>query len=89
MNKYYILQLDPRADYEWDRCVLRNPMTGARPDLDREIARAVGGSPGSYLIEVNLEIKVLEQNLVSSSNTVELAELAAEPQIVERTKLAS
>ena len=74
MNKYYILQLDPQAAHEWDRCVLRNPMTGARPDLNEEVAKAINGQAGSYLIKVNLQIEVLEQNLNSSSKTVELAQ---------------
>ena len=72
MNKYYILQLDPQAAHEWDRCVLRNPMTGARPDLNEEVAKAIDGQAGSYLIKVNLQIEVLEQNLTSPCKTVEL-----------------
>ena len=72
MNKYYILQLDPQATHEWDRCVLRNPMTGARPDLNEEVAKAIDAQAGSYLIKVNLQIEVLEQNLSSPCETVEL-----------------
>lgn len=73
MDKYYILNLDPQATHEWDRCVLRNPMTGARPDLNEEVARVIDGQAGSYLIKVKLEIEVLEQNLKSQSKTVELS----------------
>ena len=72
MNKYYILQLDPQATHEWDRCVLRNPMTGARPDLNEEIAKAIDGQAGSYLIKVNLQIEVLEHDLNSPRQAVEL-----------------
>ena len=73
MDKYYILSLDPQATHEWDRCVLRNPMTGARPDLNEEVAQVIDGQAGSYLIKVKLEIEVLEQNLKSQSKTVELS----------------
>ena len=73
MDKYYILNLDPQAVHEWDRCVLRNPMTGARPDLNEEVARLVDGREGSYLIKVNLQIEILEQNLKTQSKTVELS----------------
>jgi hypothetical protein len=61
MNKYYILNLDPQAAHEWDRCVLRNPLTGARPDLNEEIAQEIDIQAGSYLIKVNLQIEILEQ----------------------------
>ena len=73
MDKYYILNLDPQATHEWDRCVLRNPMTGARPDLNEEVERAVDGQAGSYLIKVKLEIEILEQNQKTQSKTVELS----------------
>ncbi|MBE9048162.1 hypothetical protein IQ255_27865 [Pleurocapsales cyanobacterium LEGE 10410] len=72
MNKHYILNLNPQADSDWDRCTLRNPITGERPDLTTEIAKFVGDRPGSYLIKVKLEVEVLEQNLTNSHNTVEL-----------------
>lgn len=71
MNKYYILNLDPQATYEWDRCVLRNPITGARPDLQEEVAQVMDGQPGSYLIRVNLQIEILERNANPARKTLE------------------
>jgi hypothetical protein len=41
MIKHCILHFNPQADYEWDRCVLRNPLTGERLDLTQAIAEAV------------------------------------------------
>ena len=41
MDRHYILNLNPQANSEWDRCVLRNPLSGERPDLSTEIAKAV------------------------------------------------
>ncbi|MEL6929345.1 MAG: hypothetical protein AAFO95_12010 [Cyanobacteria bacterium J06600_6] len=73
MDKYYILNLNPQAAQEWDRCVLRNPMTGARPDLNEEVAQIIDGQPGSYLIKVSLEIEILEQNPKPESRTLELS----------------
>ena len=61
MNKHYILNINPEAAYEWDRCVLRNPITGERPDLKYAISQAVQNKPGSYLIKVCLSVEVLEQ----------------------------
>jgi hypothetical protein len=72
MNKYYILNLDPQAAHEWDRCVLRNPITGARPDLKEEVANVIDAEAGSFLIKVSLQIEVLEQSLATERKTVEL-----------------
>lgn len=85
MIKHYILNLNPESQSEWDRYIMRNPITGERPDLTAEIARAVGDTKGSYLIKVNLEVEILEQTSVkqSNNNTLELTT------IPERAKLAS
>ena len=61
MNQHYILHLNPQAKSDWDRCVLRNPLTGERPDFSTVIAQAVENQGGSYLIKVNLEVEILEQ----------------------------
>lgn len=61
MTKHYILQLDPSAKYEWDRCSLRDPITADRPGFAELIAQAVGEQPGSYLVAVKIEVEVLEQ----------------------------
>ncbi|MCU0549084.1 MAG: hypothetical protein MUC48_07030 [Leptolyngbya sp. Prado105] len=61
MTKHYILQLDPNAKYEWDRCSLRDPITADRPGFAELIAQAVGEHPGSYLVSVKIEVQVLEQ----------------------------
>lgn len=63
MLKHYILNLNPQATCEWDRCIIRNPITGERPNLTAEIAKAIGHQTGSYLVKVNMEIEVLETAL--------------------------
>ena len=72
--KHYILNLNPQADYDWDKCVLRNPLTGERLDLTNAIAETVNQEAGSYLISVNIEVKVLEKTTIaqSSGKTIEL-----------------
>ncbi|NEO97328.1 MAG: hypothetical protein F6K58_01140 [Symploca sp. SIO2E9] len=62
MTKHYILTLNPNAHYEWEQCILRDPITAQRPDLEGLIAQAVGEETGSYLIAVNIEVKVLEKD---------------------------
>lgn len=61
MNQHYILNLNPQASHEWDRCVLRNPITGERPDFNLAIAKTVKNQPGSYLIKVSINVEILEQ----------------------------
>ena len=70
MDRHYILNLNPQASHDWDRCVLRNPITGDRPDFTAEIAKTLQNQEGSYLIKVSLRVEVLEQNLVPSRNSL-------------------
>jgi hypothetical protein len=69
MNQHYILDLNPQANHEWDRCVLRNPITGERPDLNLAIANAVKNQPGSYLIKVSINVEILEQTLSNTQSS--------------------
>lgn len=61
MTKHYVLNLNPAAEYDWDRCTLRDPITAERPELAHLVAEAVEGRSGSYLVSVNIEVTVLEQ----------------------------
>ena len=61
MTKHYILSLNPPAKHDWDRCILRDPITAKRPEIAKLIAEAIGAEPGTYLVSVNIEVKVLEQ----------------------------
>jgi hypothetical protein len=61
MMKHYILNLNPTAKHEWDRCILRDPLTAKRPDIGKLIAEAVGADTGSYLVSVNIQVTVLEE----------------------------
>lgn len=81
MTKHYILSLDPNAKYDWDRRTLRDPITADHPALADLIAQEVGEDPGSYLIAVNIEVKVLEK--VAN----EPVKQAAAPVVAPRTQL--
>lgn len=61
MTKHYILSLNPTAKHDWDRCILRDPITAKRPEIAKLIAEVIGAEPGTYLVSVNIEVKVLEQ----------------------------
>lgn len=85
MMKHYILSLNPTAKHEWDRCILRDPLTAKRPDLAKLIAEAVGADTGSYLVSVNIEVQVLEQALVPHAEqlSLNLPEVTRESQLRE------
>jgi hypothetical protein len=82
MTKHYILSLNPNAKHEWDRYILRDPLTAKRPEFAKLIADAVGELSGSYLISVNIEVTVLEKAPVQQTEqlTLNLPELSVQPQ---------
>ena len=72
MTKHYILSLNPTAKHDWDRCILRDPITAKRPELAKLIAEAIEAETGSYLVSVNIEVKVLEQAPTSQAEQLPL-----------------
>ncbi|WP_026103932.1 hypothetical protein [Anabaena sp. PCC 7108] len=72
MMKHYILSLNPTAKHEWDRCILRDPLTAKRPDIAKLISEAVGADTGNYLVSVNIEVTVLEQASASPAEQLSL-----------------
>lgn len=63
--KHYVVNIDPKAQYEWDKVILRNPITGERPDFGKIVADAVGKEAGSYLVAIEIDVKILEQQRVA------------------------
>jgi hypothetical protein len=82
MTKHYILSINPNAQFEWDQCSLRDPLTAGCPDFASLIAEAVGDEAGSYLVAVNIEVKVLEKapTLQPQRVPVDVAAVAVNPQ---------
>ena len=72
MIKHFILNLNPNADYEWERCSLHHPITAEQPNFADLIAQEIREfSPEeqrsqSYLIAVKLEVTVLEGSITES-----------------------
>lgn len=85
MIKHYILSLNPTAKHDWDRCILRDPLTAKRPDLAKLVVEAVGADTGSYLVSVNIEVKVLEQATVVQTEQLSLnvSDVNEKPQLRE------
>jgi hypothetical protein len=85
MTKHYILSINPKAQYDWDQCTLRDPITAERPDFASLIAQAVGDETGSYLVAINIEVKVLEKAPTPQPHRVpvEVAAVTVNPQVSE------
>ncbi len=88
MTKHYVLNLDPNARYEWDRRTLRDPITASHPALADLIAEAVGAESGSYLVAVNIEVKVLEKAAVEPGNQMPLVEVPTRSQLPQLAEVA-
>jgi hypothetical protein len=82
MTKHYILSINPNAEYDWEQFILRDPITAVRPDFASLIAEAVGDETGSYLVAVNIEVKVLEKAPTpqTQKNSVDIPAVAVNPQ---------
>jgi hypothetical protein len=72
MIKHYILSLNPIAKHEWDKCILRDPLTAKRPDIAKLVSEAVGADTGSYLVSVSIEVQVLEQAAIPHAEQLSL-----------------
>jgi hypothetical protein len=72
MIKHYILSLNPVAKHEWDKCILRDPLTAKRPDIAKLVSEAVGADTGSYLVSVNIEVQILEQAAIPHGEQLSL-----------------
>jgi len=85
MIKHYLLSLNPTAKHDWDRCILRDPITAKRPELAKLIAEAIGAEPGTYLVSVNIEVQVLEQASIPQTEQLPLSPAVphAHPQLQE------
>ena len=77
MIKHYILNINPHSQHEWDKFILRDPITGKRPNFAEIIAQTVDNETGSYLVAVNIEVKVLEKSQLPPSKlfTIDLPKL--------------
>ncbi len=82
MTKHYILSINPNAEYDWEQFILRDPITAVRPDFASLIAEAVGDETGSYLVAVNIEVKVLEKAPTpqTQKSQVDIPAVAVNPQ---------
>ncbi|MBF2017670.1 MAG: hypothetical protein IGS23_21225 [Rivularia sp. T60_A2020_040] len=85
MVKHFILSINPTAKHEWDRCILRDVLSSKRPDIAKLIAEAVDADGGNYLISVNIDIEVLQQEKVPLAEQLQFTfpEVSQKPQLRE------
>jgi hypothetical protein len=81
MTHHFVLNIQPQAQHDWDKCTLRNPITGERPDFIEMIANLVGNETGAYLISINIDVQVLEKVALGKTKTVALNPSKANKQV--------
>ncbi|AFY55045.1 hypothetical protein Riv7116_2537 [Rivularia sp. PCC 7116] len=85
MVKHFILSINPTAKHEWDRCILRDVLSSKRPDIAKLIAEEVDADGGNYLISVNIDIEVLQQEKAPTAEQLQFSftEASQKPQLRE------
>lgn len=85
MVKHFILSINPTAKHEWDRCILRDVLSSKRPDIAKLIAQEVDANGGNYLISVNIDVEVLQQEKAPVSEQLQFSfsEASSKPQLRE------
>ncbi len=72
MVKHFVLNLNPHAQFDWERCTLHHPITAEQPDFAQLLAADISAQTtglsksGSYLIAVNIEVTILEANAMET-----------------------
>jgi hypothetical protein len=79
MIQHLILNLNPNAKFEWERCTLHHPITAQQPSLPEMIAGAIDAEPGSYLVSVSVEVKVLERAAMDQARFISKLDLPQLP----------
>ncbi len=59
MSKHVIIELDPTAQYEWNRCAVRGLFSCSDIDL-KQLLQEQLKQPGHYLAKLTIAIEVLE-----------------------------
>jgi hypothetical protein len=77
MLKHFVLNLNPHAQFEWERCTLHHPITANQPNLAHLIATTIDHAgqateSGSYLVAINIEVTVLEQAQIEPATACRL-----------------
>ncbi len=85
MVKHFILSINPTAKHEWDRCILRDVLSSKRPDIAKLIAETVDADGGNYLISVNINVEVLQQEKAPVAEQLQFSfpEASQKPQLRE------
>jgi hypothetical protein len=68
MLKHLVLNFNPNAQFEWERCTLHHPITAGQPNLASLVAETIAAESGSYLVSVKIEVTVLEQAAIEQAS---------------------
>lgn len=60
-TNHVVIEFDPAAQYEWNRCLIRHSLGFEGVDL-KELVEKQLSKPGQYLAKVSISVEVLEFN---------------------------
>ena len=59
MSQHFIIEIDPAAQYEWNRCSVRSPFSCGDVDLKQLVQQELT-QPGHYLAKLTVAVEVVE-----------------------------
>ncbi len=71
MSKHVVIEFDPNAVYEWNRCAVRGLFSHGDVDLKELLAEAIQNKPGHYLAKVSVSVEVMEYHPLHESEVSE------------------
>lgn len=81
MSNHVVIEFDPSAQYEWNRCAIRSLFSHGDVDLKQLVAAAIDQKPGHYLAKITVCVEVLEHQPIQESEF-----LAAEATFAQEQK---
>lgn len=71
MSNHVVIEFDPNATYEWNRCAVRGLFSHGDVDLKELLAEAIQNKPGHYLAKISVSVEVLEFNPLHEPEVLE------------------
>jgi len=79
MPNHVVIELDPNAVYEWNRCAVRGLFSHGDVDLKELLAEAIANKPGHYLAKVSVVVEVLEYSPLHEPETADREVISIAP----------
>ena len=71
MSKALIIEIDPNAQYEYNRVSIRSPFSYAEPCLKTLVRDALENQPGHYIARLTVSVEVVEHQPLQEPEALE------------------